>query len=84
LVELVKKIAHRQGIGNLLADGSKRAARQIGKGAEELSMTVKGMEMSGWDPRGAIGMALAYGTANRGGCHTTAAIFSLEIPKPEI
>lgn len=80
LVELIKKIAYRQGIGNLLAEGSKRAARQISKGAEDFSMNVKGMEMSGWDPRGATGMALAYGTANRGGCHTTAAIFSLEIP----
>jgi aldehyde:ferredoxin oxidoreductase len=64
------------GIGNLLAEVQR--ARQIGR-LKELS-DVKGMEMSGWDPRGAIGMALAYGTANRGGCHTTAAIFSLEIP----
>lgn len=80
VVELIKKITSRQGIGNLLAEGSKKAARQIGKGAEGLSMTIKGMEMSGWDPRGAVGMALAYGTANRGACHTTAAVFSLEIP----
>ena len=80
VVELIKKIAYRDGIGNLLAEGSRRASLKIGRGAEYFSMTVKGLEMAGWDPRGTVGMALAYGTSNRGGCHTTAAVFSLEIP----
>lgn len=81
IIELIKKIAGREGIGDLLAEGSRRAALIIGKGAEDLSMTVKGQEMSGWDPRAAWGMALAYGTANRGGCHTSAAVFSVENQK---
>ena len=80
ILELIEKIAYRKGFGNLLAEGSKRASLSIGNGAEEFSMTVKGQEMSGWDPRGTIGMSLAYGTANRGACHTTAAVFSLEVP----
>lgn len=80
IIEVIKRIARREGIGDLLAEGSRRAAVQIGKGAIEFSMSVKGQEMSGWDPRGAVGMALAYATANRGACHTTAAVFSLEIP----
>ena len=80
VVEMIKKIAYREGIGNLLAEGSRRASLKIGKEAEDFSMTVKGQEMAGWDPRGIIGMALAYGTSNRGACHTTAAVFSLEIP----
>jgi aldehyde:ferredoxin oxidoreductase len=80
IIELIKKIAYRKGIGNLLAEGSRKASLVIGKGAEAYSMTVKGLEMAGWDPRGAIGQALGYGTSNRGACHTTAAVFSLEIP----
>ena len=79
VVEMVKKIAYREGIGDLLAEGSRKASLKIGKGAEYFSMTIKGQEMAGWDPRGAIGMSLAYGTSNRGACHTTAAVFSLEI-----
>ena len=80
IIKMITKIAYRDGIGDLLAEGSSRAAIKIGKGAEKYSMTVKGQEMAGWDPRGAIGMSLAYGTSTRGGCHTTAAVFSLEIP----
>lgn len=79
VVEMVKKIAYREGIGDLLAEGSRKASLKIGKGAEYFSMTIKGQEMAGWDPRGVIGMSLAYGTSNRGACHTTAAVFSLEI-----
>jgi aldehyde:ferredoxin oxidoreductase len=79
IIELIKKIAYREGIGDLLAEGSRKASLVIGKGAEAYSMTVKGLEMAGWDPRGAIGQALGYGTSNRGACHTTAAVFSLEI-----
>jgi len=65
-------IAKRQGIGNTLADGGKRAAKKIGKGAEKLVVEVKGMEYPAYDPRGSIGMALAYATSDRGACHLRA------------
>lgn len=72
MVELVKRIAARKGMGHLLAEGSVRAAEQLGKGATELAMHVKGMEMPGYEPRGAVGMGLAYATADRGACHLRA------------
>jgi aldehyde:ferredoxin oxidoreductase len=65
-------IANRQAIGGILADGAKRAAKAIGKGAEKLVVEVKGMEYPAYDPRGTIGMALAYATSDRGACHLRA------------
>jgi aldehyde:ferredoxin oxidoreductase len=49
--QMISKIAHREGFGNVLAEGSVRAAHQIGKGAEKSVMTVKGMEILGTDAR---------------------------------
>lgn len=65
-------IANRQAIGGLLADGAKRAAKKIDKGAEKLVVEVKGLEYPAYDPRGTIGMALAYATSDRGACHLRA------------
>lgn len=69
LIQLIKKIAFREGFGNFLADGIKRAAKKLGKEAQNYAMEVKGLEMSGYDPRGAMGMGIEYATAPRGGCH---------------
>ena len=65
-------IASREGIGDLLADGALRAGTRIGGGAEKLVMHVKGLEYPAYDPRGTIGMALAYATSDRGACHLRA------------
>jgi len=67
--ELIKKIAHREGIGDILAEGVMRAARLIGSGAEELAVHVKGLEAPAWGPRGAPGEGLALATADRGADH---------------
>jgi len=67
LKEFIRKIAFREGIGDELALGSKRFAAK--HGAEAYAMQVKGMELPGYDPRGAQGQGLAYATSNRGGCH---------------
>ncbi len=77
LVEHVRLIGEREGIGDTLAEGSKRYAEQ--SGSPELSMSVKGLELPAYDPRGAYGMALAYATSNRGGCHLRAYPISYEI-----
>ena len=69
LVQLVEKIARRQGIGDLLAEGVKRAAEKIGRGSEEFAMHVKGLELPLHEVRGMKGHGLAYATSNRGGCH---------------
>jgi len=65
-------IAKREHIGDALADGSKRAAMRIGKGAEKLVIESKGSEYPAYDPRGSIGMALAYATSDRGADHNRA------------
>jgi len=67
LVELLEKTAHREGFGNVIAEGSYRLAEKYGH--PELSMTVKKLEIPNYDPRGGQGFALAYATSNRGACH---------------
>jgi len=67
IIELVKKIAFREGIGNILAEGTKRAAEILKVSVEPVH--VKGLEPPGYDPRGLYGMALAYVTSQRGACH---------------
>ena len=74
---LLSDIACRRGEGELLSLGSRRVAEQLGK--PELSMSVKSLELPAYDPRGAYGMALAYVTSNRGGCHLRAYPISHEI-----
>ena len=78
-IEMVKKIAYRKGLGNLLAEGVRRASKKIGDGSERFAMHVKGLEIPGYDPRGAFGMALAYATSDRGACHQRAWTVRAEI-----
>ncbi|MEI7817173.1 MAG: aldehyde ferredoxin oxidoreductase family protein [Desulfuromonadales bacterium] len=74
---LLNNIALRQGDGELLSLGSRRLSEKMGY--PELSMSVKSLELPAYDPRGAYGMALAYCTSNRGGCHLRAYPISHEI-----
>ena len=67
LEELVKKVATRQGIGDELAEGTKRISDKYG--GRDFAMNVKGLEIAAYEPRAAQGMGLGYATANRGGCH---------------
>jgi len=76
--EMIRKIAYREGIGDLLAEGVKRAAEKIGRGSEKFAPHVKGMEIPGYDPRGSFGMALAYATSDRGACHQRAWTVKME------
>lgn len=72
-VELVRKIAYREGIGDVLAEGTRRAAEKIGKPeALEAAVEVKHLELPAYDPRGSFSMALAYATSDRGACHMRA------------
>jgi aldehyde:ferredoxin oxidoreductase len=74
---LLNDIALRQGDGELLSLGSRRLSEKLER--PELSMSVKSLELPAYDPRGAYGMALAYCTSNRGGCHLRAYPISHEI-----
>lgn len=71
-IKLLEQISSKEGLGALLAEGVSAAAREIGGGAEELALHVKGLEIPGYDPRGSISQGLAYGTTDRGGCHMRA------------
>jgi aldehyde:ferredoxin oxidoreductase len=69
LITMLKKIAYREGFGNILAEGVKRASEIIGKGSENIAIHVKGLEPPAYDPRGLKGVALAYAVSCRGACH---------------
>jgi aldehyde:ferredoxin oxidoreductase len=69
VIELLHRIAKKEGIGAILSEGSREAAKRLGKGAETFSVEVKGLEAPMHDPRGFHGMGLAYMTSIRGACH---------------
>ncbi len=71
MLALVEMIGERRGIGDLLAEGTRRAARRIGNGAEDLAMQAKGVELGMHEPRLKAGMGLGYVVANHGGDHCT-------------
>lgn len=77
LLELIRQTAHREGLGDDLAEGSLRLAEK--HGAPELSMTVKGLELPAYDPRGMQGQGLVYATSNRGACHETGNMLGPEV-----
>lgn len=70
MIEVIHLMARREGIGDILAEGTERTARHFGH--PELAMTVKGMAIPAYDPRGLKGMGIAYATSNRGACHLRA------------
>lgn len=78
-IEMIKKIAHRSGLGETLAEGVMRAAKKIRKGAEKYAVHIKGLETPAWPPRGSPAMGLALATADRGGCHQRAWPLTYEI-----
>jgi len=67
VIDLVEKMAYREGFGDALAEGSYRLAEKYGR--PELSITAKKLEFPGYDPRGAKGMGLLYATSNIGASH---------------
>ncbi len=76
-MKLITKIARREGIGDLLAEGSKRAAQKVGLGSSDFLVEVKGMEVPMHDPRTNHGLALSYATGARGACHTSDPLYSV-------
>lgn len=71
VIELLEDIAYRKGFGDLLAEGSKRFAEHIGKGAEAFAIHVNGMEASGQDGRPHKSLGLTYAINVRGADHLT-------------
>ena len=67
LAKIFDDIAHRRGIGDELAEGSKRLSEKYG--GKEYAMHAKGLELAAYEPRRAVGQGLGYAVSNRGGCH---------------
>jgi aldehyde:ferredoxin oxidoreductase len=84
MIEMVQKMAYREGFGNELAEGSYRLADKYGH--PELAITTRKQEFPGYDPRGAQGMGLLYATSNKGASHMEGDVAYEEVfstPVPE-
>jgi aldehyde:ferredoxin oxidoreductase len=77
VAELLHRIARREGIGDVLAEGIVHASKVWG--LEDLAVHVKGLEPAGYDPRTLKGMGLAYATSDRGACHLRTTFFRPEL-----
>lgn len=77
LADLLTKIATKKGIGKILAEGIRPAAKAWG--LEDIAVHVKGMEPAGYDPRILKGMGLAYATSDRGACHLRSTFYKPEL-----
>ncbi|MFC1821751.1 aldehyde ferredoxin oxidoreductase family protein [Thermodesulfobacteriota bacterium] len=77
IADLLHKIAGREGIGNVLAEGIRTAAREWD--LEDFAVHVKGLEPAGYDPRVLKGMGLGYATSDRGACHLRSTFYKPEL-----
>jgi aldehyde:ferredoxin oxidoreductase len=68
MVKMIEKIANREDIGDLLAEGMLGIAEKMPE-MQKYMMQVKGLPLAAYDPRGFFGNALTYGTSSRGACH---------------
>lgn len=69
LIDIIKKIGEKKGIGVILGEGIRYAAIKIGKGAQDIAVHIKGLDVPAHDPRAYFSMALTYATSTRGACH---------------
>lgn len=77
MMSTIEKIIRREGIGDVLANGIDAVAKHFDH--PEIAMTVKGMGIPAYDPRGLKGMGIAYATSNRGACHLRAYTPAVEL-----
>ena len=78
VLAVMEKIAKRQGFGDVLAEGSRSAAKKIGSNAEDCTVEIKGLEFAMYDVRGSHGHGLSFMMSNRGACHVASTIGSVE------
>ncbi len=85
MMKILKQLSYREGFGSLLADGSRIAAKKIGKGSEKYAMHVKGLELPAYDVRGAKAHGLNFATSFTGADHCRGyafqEIFGIPVPK---
>jgi aldehyde:ferredoxin oxidoreductase len=78
LLQALDLIARREGIGNLLAEGSRRAAERIGQGSLDFAPQVKGLEIPGYEPRALQTMALGFAVGARGADHNRSGAYEVD------
>jgi aldehyde:ferredoxin oxidoreductase len=78
ILAAIPAIAARTGLGALLAEGSRRAAREIGGDSSDWAMHVKGLELPGYEPRGLKTMALGLAVSPRGACHNRSGAYEAD------
>ena len=83
---MIERIARREGLGDLLAEGVRVAAAKIGHDSDQWAIEVKGMEQSGYDTHAAPAMLLAYMTADVGAHHNRAwpVTYDLEVGREKV
>ena len=74
----IHAIARRDGVGALLAEGSKRAALETGSNSSDWAIHVKGLELPGYDPRSLKTMALGLAVSPRGACHNRSGAYKAD------
>ena len=79
ILGLLKMIANRQNIGDLLAEGAREASRRLGKGSDTFAIHVKGLELPAYDVRGLKGLALGFAVSTRGACHLRSCAYAPEL-----
>ncbi len=79
LVQMVERIAQRQGLGDLLAEGSRLASQKLGQGSDHWAINVKGLELPGYEPRSLKTMALGYAVGTRGACHNRSPSYEVDM-----
>jgi len=75
---MLRRIAGREGLGNLLAEGTRRAAARIGGGAADFAPHVKGLELPGYEPRALQAMALGFAVGSRGADHNRSGAYEVD------
>lgn len=78
LLAAIQAIAHRDEVGTLLAEGSRRAALETGSDSSYWAMHVKGLELPGYDPRSLKTMALGLAVSPRGACHNRSGAYEAD------
>jgi aldehyde:ferredoxin oxidoreductase len=78
VISLLNQIGRREGLGGLLAEGSRRAAAVIGGNAPDFAPHVKGLELPGYEPRALQTMALGFAVGSRGADHNRSGAYEID------
>jgi aldehyde:ferredoxin oxidoreductase len=86
LIEMIRMIVQKKGLGKILGEGIKKASERIGKNSSEFALHIKGLEMPAHDPRGYHAGGVGFATSSRGACHLSGLSHTFErvLKAPEI